>query len=174
MLADWSTERSSQPRQFSRQPAQLRTQPLDLRAAALAAQDPGAEVLAVVRQETIAALAQAGARACHHLLAIETRRIGPNPDTAASRETLERNVLHRSAPESVCEAGVVDDATAADVYAVMAVQRARSDQVCGKRWFLASAKHCVVSIVIPPVHGGRLYVRPHSAGIERWFRAIPW
>jgi hypothetical protein len=34
---------------------------------------------------------------------------------------LERNVLHRAAPESVREAGVVDDAPAADVYAVMAV-----------------------------------------------------
>jgi hypothetical protein len=53
---------------------------------------------------------------------------------------LERNFLHRSAPQSVCEARVVDDATAADVYAVMAVQCARSDKVGGERWFLAATK----------------------------------
>jgi hypothetical protein len=46
---------------------------------------------------------------------------------------LERNFLHRSAPQSVREAGAVDDATAADIYAVTAVQCARSDKVGGER-----------------------------------------
>ena len=66
---------------------------------------------------------------------------------------LERNVFHRSAPEPMGEAGVVDDASAADVYAVVAVQRARRDKVRGERRFLAGKKEGVAYMVGAPVHG---------------------
>ena len=44
-----------------------------------------------------------------------------NSDAVAMREALERNVFHRSATESVREAGIVDDAPIANVDAVMRV-----------------------------------------------------
>ena len=106
-------------------------------------------MLAVVRQRTVAALAQTGACALHRLAAIEPCCLGLNPNAAASRETCERNVLHRSASKSVRESGVVDDASAADVYAMMAVQRARRDKVSSKRWFFARSKQGVASIAGP-------------------------
>jgi hypothetical protein len=112
----------------------------DLFAAALITQRPIAEVLAVIRQESIAAFAQARTRAFHHLAAIERRRFGSNPEAAAASEMLDRNLFHRSAWKSVLEARVVNDAAASGVYSVMAVERARRDQVRGERRFLAGAK----------------------------------
>lgn len=120
------------------QPASTERKAEDLHA--LATQDPGTEVPTVVRQQSIATFAQAGTRTRHCFAAIERRRVVSNPNAAASSEMLERNFLHRSAPKSVCEAGVVDDVTAADVYAVMAVQCARSDKVGGEWRFLAGTK----------------------------------
>lgn len=158
----------------------------DLFAAPLAAQSPVAEVLAVVRQQPIAAFAQTRARTLHHFARIELGRIASNSDAAALCELRERNVLHRSAPQSLREAGVVNDATVADVYAVMAVERARSDEVRGDWGLFTWTKESVTRerlldtgsdaacIVGPPVHGGRRYARARSAAIARWCRTILW
>ena len=155
-------------------------------APALAAQRPAAEVLAVVSQQPIAAFAQSRARTLHHFARIELGRIASKSDVAASCEVRERNVLHRSAPPSMREASVVNDATVADVYAVMAVERARSDEVRGDWGLLTGTKKSVARegllgtesnaarIVGPPVHGGRRYARARSAAIARWCRTILW
>jgi hypothetical protein len=63
-----------------------------------------------------------------------------NPDAAALREALERNVLHRSAPQSEGRTGVMNDSTIADVNAVVTVERSRADEMRGERGFLAVAK----------------------------------
>jgi hypothetical protein len=61
----------------------------------------------------------------------------------------------------------VDDAPAADVYAVMAVQRARSDKMGAERWLVAGTKEDVACIVGTPIHGsdvsrGERRVRLHD------------
>ena len=66
-------------------------------------------------------LAQSRARPLHHCATIEAAQIMSNSDAVAMREALERNVFHRSATESVREAGIVDDAPIANVDAVMRV-----------------------------------------------------
>lgn len=80
---------------------------------------------AVVGQEAIAAFAQPRARPLHHLVTVEVAAIESNPDLMAVREAFERNFFHRSGPQSVGEAGVVDDAPLADVDAVVGVEAPR-------------------------------------------------
>src|SRR5687767_10829200 len=106
----------------------------------LALQCPRTEVLAVVRQDAVAAFAQARACALQDFAAIEARRIVPNPDAAAMSELLQRNVLHRSAPQSVGEACVVNDATITGIDAVVTVERAWSDEVRGDGRFFTGLK----------------------------------
>jgi hypothetical protein len=120
-----------------RTPEATRTgnQLLDLRAAACALQTPFAEVLAIVRQDAVAAFAEARTCPCHHFATIEAWSIISNPDAAAVREIFERNVFHRSAAQSVARPSVMNDATIADVDTVMAVERARGDETRGERGF---------------------------------------
>jgi hypothetical protein len=54
--------------------------------------------------------------------------VASNPDAVAVSEALERSVLHRSAAQSVRKTGVVNDASTADVDAMMRVERARCDE----------------------------------------------
>ena len=63
-----------------------------------------------------------------------------NSDAAAVREIFERNVFHRSATQSVAKPSVMNDATVAGVDAVVAVQRARSDEVTGESGFFANTE----------------------------------
>jgi len=153
---------------------------LDLSAATLTLQRPGAEVFAVVRQEPIAAFAQPRAGACHDFAVIEAWRVMSNPDAAAMSEVRHRNFLHRSAPQPVREAAVVDDASVADVDAMVAVESAWGDEVRREWRLLGRAKNGiareevliaapdVACIVGPPVHGRRRYARSRSAAIARW------
>jgi hypothetical protein len=53
----------------------------------------------------------------------------------AMREALERNVLHRSAPPTARETGIVNDAPVAHIDAVMRVESAWCDEV-GREWRL--------------------------------------
>jgi hypothetical protein len=80
---------------------------------------------AVVGQESIVTFAQARACPLHHLATIESSPVMPNPDLMAMREALERNLFHRSAPESVRKAGVMNDASVTNINAVMRVERSR-------------------------------------------------
>ena len=119
-----------------------RAQPtLYLSAAAVAVQAPFAKVLAVVVENAIAVFAESRARASHDFLRFETfHSMGLDPDVTPTRETLERNFLHRSAAPSSGEAGVMNDAAVADVNAVMRVKRAWGDEMCGKRRFAFRCK----------------------------------
>lgn len=140
---------------------------LDLHTAVLIPERPGAEVLAVVRQDSIPAFTKARARTRHHFCTTEALRLASNPDAVAMRETLERNVLHRSAPQSVSKAGVVDDAAIADVDPMMSVENSRRDKMGCERRFVAGAQRkiapaCVRVVVCcitvrPPSHGKRRY-----------------
>ena len=141
------------------------TKALHLFAAALVVQRPIAEMLAIVCQQPITAFAQTRTRTLHHFVTIEPGWGVYNSDVAASCELRERNVFHRSSPQSICEASVVNDATVPDVYTVMAVERARSDEVRGGRGLITGTKESVACerflatvaddacIVGPPVHG---------------------
>jgi hypothetical protein len=127
----------------------------DLCAAALVAQHPAAEVLAVVGQHAISAFAQTRPRTVHRFARIKPGGRVSNTHVAATSEFFERNIFHRPAPQSMCEAGVVNDATIADVDAVVIVERPRNDQMAGKRWLLPGTKEIVAQrIQCPPrVHG---------------------
>ena len=85
-------------------------------------------------------LAETRTRPCHDFAAIEASCITSNPDAAPLREILERNVLHRSEPQSAGQPGVVNDAAVADIDAVMAVESSPGNEVRRERWFLARAK----------------------------------
>jgi hypothetical protein len=129
----------------------------DLAAPPLIAQRPGAEVLAVVGQDAVARFAQARECALHHFATIEASVLGLNAHGSATRETLERNLFHRSAPQPVCKTSVVNDATIAGVDAVVGVERARCDEVGGERGFAAGFQMYitvldVACIVSPPDH----------------------
>jgi len=63
-----------------------------------------------------------------------------NPDATAAREVLERNVFHRSAAQSVARPSVMNDATIADVDTIMAVERARGDEMRGERGFFVNSE----------------------------------
>jgi hypothetical protein len=54
-------------------------------------------------------------------------------DRAAAAETLERHLLHRSGAPARAQAGVVDDAAAAGVDAVVCVAATRGDEMGAKR-----------------------------------------
>jgi hypothetical protein len=94
-----------------------------------------------------------------------------NPDAVAVGETLERYVFHWSAPKSVSKSSVVNDTTTADVDAMVAVERARGDEMRGEWGLPAGAKEriaceerlvtmlsaaCIVGL---PVHDGGPYAR---------------
>jgi hypothetical protein len=113
--------------------ARADAKPFDLHAAALATQRPLAEVLTVVCHEPIVVFAEARTRPLHHFTAIEAWYIVSNPDAVAMSEILKRNVFDRSASQSVGKAGVVDDATVANVNAVMAIERSRADEMRRER-----------------------------------------
>ena len=75
-----------------------RQQVLYLVAAVLIAQAPLAEVLAVVCEDSIAVLAEAGARPARHLGSIEARlSMGSYPDPTSLREARERDLFHGDA-----------------------------------------------------------------------------
>lgn len=136
----------------------------------LASQHPGAEVRAIVRQKAIASFAQSRARTFHCMAGVELRCVESYPNAMSLSETLERNFLHRSAPMTVCEASVVNDTATADVYAVMVVERARSDEMRGERRLLAGEKQDVACIVDRPVHTLRRYAEAQASAIRHWSR----
>ena len=109
------------------------SQPFNLPDKVIIAERPRAKVLAVVRQDAVVGFAQARARPRHHFATVEALRAASNPDGVASSETLERNLFHRSAPEPVCKTSVVNDASVADVDAVVRVERARCDEM-RRKW----------------------------------------
>ncbi len=86
-------------------------------------------MFAVVRQDAIATFTQPRARTLNYFFAIEDSSVVADPDCVAMREALKRNVFHRCAPESACEAGVVNDTAIANVDAVMCVQQAWCDEM---------------------------------------------
>jgi hypothetical protein len=97
-------------------------------------------VLVIVRQDAVAAFAEARTCPCHHFATIEAWPITSNPDAAAVREIFERNVFHRSAAQSMARPGVMNDATIADVDTMMAVERARRDEMRGDRGLFANTE----------------------------------
>jgi hypothetical protein len=101
--------------------------------AALIAKRPGTQMRAVVSQDAIATFAQPRACPLHHLATLEDATVMSNSDLASMRETLERNLFHRSAPQSICKAGVMDDAAVTDVDTVMRVKRSWGDEM-GCEW----------------------------------------
>jgi len=101
-----------------------RTEPLDLLATHLITQRPGAEVLTIIPQNVVPALTKPRSRTLHHVATIEASSVSTQADGMAMRKVFERNLLHRPAPQSACEAGVVNDLPAAHVDAVVAVKRA--------------------------------------------------
>jgi len=129
-----------------------RTKPLDLAAAALVAQRPRTEVLAVVRQDSIAPFAQARARPCHHFATIEEAGAGSDPDLMSAGETFERNLFHRAVPQSARKAAIVNDAPIPDVDSVMLVENARADEMGSERRLLVGTKR-PVAVVQPFVDG---------------------
>ena len=144
-----------------------------LLAAAFTTHCPRTEMLAVVGQDAVAALAQARACSLHDFATIKAARVASNPYGMAASETLERNVLHGSAPRSVRQARVVNDAPVAGVDPVMCVDRSRGDKVRSEWRFLAGDQSPVVCacMVSPLVHGlhvtqERDSVRLH-VGVER-------
>jgi hypothetical protein len=54
-------------------------------------------VLAIVRQDPVAAFAEARSCPFHHFSTIEAWPIMSNPDAMAAREVFDRNDFHRSA-----------------------------------------------------------------------------
>src|SRR4051794_33043591 len=86
-------------------------------------------MLAVVGHDPIAALAQPRSRSFHHFTATEAARFTSYADAVAAGETFKRNVFHRSAPHSVCEARVVNDATVTHIDAMVRVERPRRDEM---------------------------------------------
>src|SRR5215469_11006780 len=119
---------------------------------------------AVVAQDSVAGFAQARSCALHHFATVEAPHVKSYVDFTAASEVLERNVLHRSAPQSVGQAGVVNDSPAADIDAVMAIEQTRGDKMGSQRGFFAEAEERVARrkgllcqlgaacIVCSPVH----------------------
>lgn len=106
-----------------------RTEPLHLSTARFVAQRPRAEVLAIIRQDVVAVLAQPRSRTLYHFAAIEASFVIPQPDAMAVGKMFERNFLHRSAPQSVRKASIVNDAPVAHVDAVVAVKCAPCNEM---------------------------------------------
>jgi hypothetical protein len=117
-------------------------------------------MFAVVGQESITRLAQTRACSLHHFATVEASLPGLNADFSAVRETLERNLFHRSAPQPVCKTCVMNNASIPDVDAMVGVKPAGRDKVRGERGFVADSKMCitvldVACIVSPPDHDRR-------------------
>ena len=64
-----------------------------------------------------------------HFAAIRACSAIAEPEDAAAREVFERNLLHRPAPQSVREAGVVNDRAATHLEVVVAVKNASGNQM---------------------------------------------
>jgi hypothetical protein len=152
----------------------------ELPAAILSTQRPYTEMLAVVRQDAIALLAQSRARPLHHFATIEELQLMSNPDFVAMREILERNVFHRSTPQSAGKTGVVNDAAVANVNPVVTIEPARGDEMRTEWRLLAGRENEITRqealvtqvsaayIVFPPEHRGPRYVAWQSVAIVRW------
>jgi hypothetical protein len=94
-------------------------------------------MLAIAGQDPIVAFAQTRTRPLHHFVSIEAVSVTSEPDAVAVGKSLERNLLHRSAPPTVPKTGVVDDAAVTDVDAVVRVERAWRNEMGGKRRLVA-------------------------------------
>ena len=137
-------------------------------------------MLAVVRQDPIALFAQARTRPFHHLATIEEWQLISNPDFVAMSEILERDIFHRSAPQSAGKAGVVNDAAVADVNPMVTVEPARGDEMrtesrlfSGPQDEITRAEALVTEagaaqIVFCPEHGPERYGVRQSTAIVRW------
>jgi hypothetical protein len=102
---------------------------LYLLAARFAAQTPLAEVLAVVAEEPIAALADPRPRSSDHFLAAEASDARSNPQSVSMSEPRERNLFDRAPVEPMGEGAVMDDPAAADVDAVVGKPQPGSKEV---------------------------------------------
>jgi hypothetical protein len=115
-------------------------QAFNLVAAAFVAQDPGAEVLTVVGQQTKTIFTEARTCAFDHLGRVEEPLVVPDQDFMAVSEMLEGSRFHRPTSKSIGKSGVVNDAAVADIDAMMRIESARRHEVSGEGRLLASAK----------------------------------
>ncbi len=123
--------------QRTREATRTRKEPLDLTAPACPIKTPFAEVLTIVRQDAIAAFAETRTCTRQHFATIEAWPVMSNSDAAAVCEMFERNLFHRSAPQFMAGPSVMNDVTIADVDSMMAVERARGDEMRGECGFCA-------------------------------------
>jgi len=101
---------------------------LDLRTATFVAQAPFAEVLAIIREQSIAVLAEPRTSAEDHFRAVKARlHARTHPDGVPMSKARERNLFYRSALPASGESRIVDDLAGAHVDAVMGVATARRD-----------------------------------------------
>jgi hypothetical protein len=97
-------------------------------------------VLAVVCQQVIAAFTEPRTCPLDDLFKLEAPGVVPNPDLMAMREILEGGVFHRPTTKSAGQTSVVNYAAVPCINAVMRIESARRDQVCGERRILAGAQ----------------------------------
>lgn len=110
--------------------SQDRAEGLDLGAAMQTAGAPFAEVLAVVREKTIAVFPESRAGASNDFSSlVGIGRMGPDPYYFASSEAFERDLLYRTSDQAERVRGVVDNASLADVNTVMQVTSARRHEM---------------------------------------------
>jgi hypothetical protein len=100
---------------------------LDLWTARLVELAPTTEVLAVVAQEIVMALAEPRARAPHDLVPTKRRRCDANVQRPQSHELMERNLLD-AAQRIPTAASVVDDAIAPSVDSMMSISSPAHDK----------------------------------------------
>ena len=144
----WSQARPArrhEPVQRAEQPAlyaladqpRKRQRDVDLEAAGLAVQRPFAEMLAVVREQPVAALAQPRARTTDHLAGAKRRFVVFDDEhRTLLREAFQRNFFDGFADDVVDESAVMHDVAIADVDAVMRKTETGGHQMGAERGFL--------------------------------------
>ena len=138
---------------------------LELSTSPLQAQRPRAKMHAIVREDSIAALAQTRARSFHHCEAIKAFRFMSHSDLMAARETFERNLFHWPAPQSVRKTGVMNDTAVADVNTVVAVERTWGDKMRRERGLLAGAQQGIAREEVLLTVGAACIVCSRDAGL---------
>jgi hypothetical protein len=97
------------------------------------AQAPFAEVLAIVRKDSVTVLAQPRSRAGDHFLQIETGiDARSHPNRPAIGEIRKRHLFYCTETEAASKAGIVNDPAFADVNAMMGVTASERDHMCGQ------------------------------------------
>jgi hypothetical protein len=133
-------------------------------AARLILQAPLTEVLAVVTEQSVAVLADPGARAARHFIAIEPRRgMCSDRDRACQGEACERNLFHRTAAPFSHHGPVVNDVATTDIDTVMEEATARRNQVRAQGGLLSGHQESVTV----SEYSAALRFSPGSASIEQ-------